>query len=326
MRVNLAHGAGGKETRDLIDLVFKDLISDELKKCEDAAVIAPEKLAVSTDGFTVSPIFFAGGDIGKLAVAGSCNDVAMMGARPLYLTASFIIEEGFLIDNLRKIVASFADELALNGAKLISADTKVVPKGSCDGIFITTTALGKVEKNGISPQNLAFDDYILASGSAGDHGATIFTERNGFGLNSTLKSDCKSLWSAVAELLSLNIIALRDATRGGLAAVLNEWATTANLPITVLEEKIAVKKEVLGACEFLGFEPYSLANEGMMIVAVRGEKDAQKALEILLRHDKNANIIGHVTGKYASKVVLKTAYKTARFLDMPSGELLPRIC
>lgn len=328
MRINLAHGAGGKETRELIASVFTPLISPVLAKSEDAGVVPPDQLVVSTDGFTVSPIFFAGGDIGKLAVAGSCNDVAMMGAKPLYMTASFIIEEGFLVEDLKQIVDSFAKELAVNQTMLVSADTKVVPRGSADGIFVTTTALGKVQKPNLSVSNLALDDYIIVSGSCGDHGATIFNAREKLGLKGELKSDCASLWTLVESILDFDVIAMRDATRGGLAAVLNEWAIDSNLPIVLNGADIPVKKEVLGACEFLGFEPYSLANEGMMVVAVRGADQAKRVLEALQANPlgKNASIIGRFEGKHAGRVVVKTAYGTARFLDMPSGELLPRIC
>lgn len=330
-RVTLAHGAGGRETRELVERVFlRQLDNPILRRAEDAAVIPPARLAVSTDGFTVSPLFFAGGDIGKLAVAGSCNDVAMMGAKPRYLSASFIIEEGFLLADLERIARSFADELKKNGAELISADTKVVPRGKADGLFITTTALGEVQKEGLSPANLQPGDFILASGTSGDHGAAIFAAREGIDLQSDLKSDCASLWPLVDLLLKaeLPILALRDATRGGLAAVLNEWALSANQPITVNQPDIPVRREVQGACELMGFEPYSLANEGMMIVAIRGHEEAKKACKLIQSHTlgTNAALIGEVTGKYTGRVALKTAHGTTRFLDMPSGELLPRIC
>ena len=330
--ITLAHGAGGSETRELIDDIFAAKLGNSyLDEREDSAVIEPRKYAVSTDGFTVSPLIFKGGDIGKLAVAGSCNDVAMMGARPAYLTASFILEEGLDIEILRLIVSSFASELAANGAQLISADTKVVPRGAAGGgVFITTTALGVVERENLGAKNLQLGDYILASGSAGDHGAAIFAAREGIDLAGDLASDCASLWGLVSKLIAadLPIICMRDATRGGLAAVSNEWAAAANVPLTLDEKRIVVRREVQGACELMGFEPYALANEGMMIVAVRGEAAAVRAMEIM-RGEKlgaNAAIIGSVSGKHSGKVVLNTPHNTARFLELPSGELLPRIC
>ncbi|GHV04424.1 hydrogenase expression/formation protein HypE [Campylobacterota bacterium] len=330
--VTLAHGAGGTETRELIETIFAKRLGNEfLSEAEDAALIPAEKYAISTDGFTVSPIIFAGGDIGKLAVAGSCNDVAMKGAKPKYLTASFILEEGLELSILESIITSFAAELKRNQTLLISADTKVVPKSSgVGGVLITTTALGVVKREPLGAKNLRVGDSIIASGTVGDHGAAIFAARGGIELAGDLKSDCASLWELVAALFDANlpIVCMRDATRGGLAAVSNEWAAAANLAITLRETAISVKREVLGACELLGFEPYALANEGMMIVAVRGEKEAARAVEILQQFEtgKNAAIIGTVGGKYSGKVVLQTPHGTARFLEMPMGELLPRIC
>ncbi|MDR1910828.1 MAG: hydrogenase expression/formation protein HypE [Helicobacteraceae bacterium] len=330
--ISLAHGAGGLETRELIERVFTRVLgNDYLAESEDAAIIPVGAYAVSIDGFTVDPIIFNGGNIGKLAVAGSCNDVAMRGAKPKFLAASFIIEEGLSFDVLEEIVASFGAELRVNNALLIAADTKVTPRNQgVSGIFISTTAFGEVILEGLAAKNLRVGDLIIASGSIGDHGAAIFAAREGIELESGLQSDCASLWSLVSLLIDakLPIVCMRDATRGGLAAVTNEWAIAANATLTLNESSIAVKNEVKGACELLGFEPYALANEGAAIVAVRGEEAAKKAIEIMRSSElgKNAAIIGYVGGERRGRVILQTPHKTSRFLDMPSGELLPRIC
>ena len=328
--ITLSHGAGGEQTRELIETLFMPRLGSHfLSRGEDAAVIDPMHLAISTDGFTVSPLFFAGGDIGKLSVVGSCNDVAMMGAKPRYLSAGFIIEEGFALSDLERIVESMAEELKAIGVALISADTKVVPKKSADGLFITTTALGQMQTQPLSPANLYDGAVLIASGFVGDHGTTIFTAREQIALKSELQSDCAHLWPLVEALLLAECrpIALRDATRGGLAAVANEWAGTSGLCLTLEQAKIPIRREVSGACELLGFDPLTLANEGMMIAAF-APNEAAKALQILRNHPTGANaaIIGQVSGKSPGKVILKTPHGTARFLEMPSGELLPRIC
>lgn len=326
--IKLAHGNGGEENNQLINEVFYDAFKNEiLQKSEDAAVIEDGKLAFSTDSFTVSPLFFAGADIGKLAVCGTCNDLAMMGAKPKYLTCSVIIEEGFNIDELKKIVESMKIELEINGAHVVSGDTKVVPRGSVDKIFINTTGIGQIEYEGISSNNINSLDTILVSGEIGEHGATIFASREGIELSSGLKSDCKSLYPIVKALIDsgIKITALRDATRGGVSAVLNEWAKQSNVCIEVKEEDIPISQEVQGLCEILGFEALSLANEGTFVLAI-DSNDEQKALEVLQKYNSNAAILGQVTNKHIGKVILHSAWGTSRFLEMPSGELLPRIC
>ena len=328
--VTLAHGNGGQENNELITQVFyKAFKNDILSKSEDAAVIQDGTLAFSTDSFTVSPIFFNGADIGKLAICGTCNDLAMMGAKPKYLTCSVIIEEGFSIRDLEKIVKSMKDELAKNGAIVVSGDTKVVPKGAVDKIFINTTGIGEIQYKGISSNNISVDDLILVSRDIGAHGATIFAAREGMDISTSLKSDCNSLYPQVKALIDsgVKITALRDATRGGVSAVLNEWAKQSNICIEIEEEKIPVCDEVNGICELLGFEALSLANEGTFVLAIAKE-DAQKALEVLhtFEEAKNATIIGKVTQQYEKKVILNSQWGTKRFLDTPSGELLPRIC
>lgn len=327
-QIKLAHGNGGSENNELISKVFyKAFENDILAKSEDAAVLDVGKIAFSTDSFTVSPLFFAGADIGKLAVCGTCNDLAMMGAKPKYLTCSVIIEEGFEVKELEQIVASMKKELEVNGAIVVSGDTKVVPKGSVDKIFINTSGIGQIQKEGISSNSISSKDTILVSRDIGAHGATIFAAREGMDMQTSLQSDCRSLYPIVQKLIDegVNITALRDATRGGLAAVLNEWAKQSNICIEVQEDKIPVSDEVMGLCELLGFEASALANEGTFVLAIKSE-DEQKALEILKEFNTNANAIAKVTDKHIGRVVLNSAWGTSRFLDMPSGELLPRIC
>jgi len=328
--ITLAQGNGGEENNELISKVFYRAFKNEiLERSEDAAVIHNGELAFSTDSFTVSPLFFAGADIGKLAVCGTCNDLAMMGAKPKYLTCSVIIEEGFELESLERIVESMRRELEVNGAIVVSGDTKVVPRGSVDKIFINTTGIGEITKKGISSNNITCDDVILVNRDIGCHGATIFAAREGMEMSSALKSDCNSLYPQVKALLDANIAitAMRDATRGGVAAVLNEWAKQSDVCIEVTEEKIPVSDEVSGICEMLGFEATALANEGTFVLAVKKE-DADKAVEILKSFDvcAKASIIGSVTSLHPQKVVLRSGWGTLRFLETPSGELLPRIC
>ena len=326
--ITIAHGNGGQENNELITKIFYKYFKNEiLEKSEDSAVIENGKLAMSTDSFTVSPLFFSGGDIGKLAICGTCNDLAMMGAKPKYLTCSVIIEEGFSTRELEKIVRNMKKELEINGAVVVSGDTKVVPKGSVDKLFINTTGIGEIEYSGISASNLKEGMSILVNRDIGSHGATIFSAREGIELESNLKTDCASLYPEIKALIdgNIEIIALRDATRGGVSAVLNEWAKASNICIEVEEEKIPVQESVQGICEMLGFEAMDLANEGSYLLAVP-KRDELKALDILKETHKSAEIIGTVSMEYQGRVILKSSWGTKRFLDLPTGELLPRIC
>jgi len=328
--VTLAHGNGGAENQELISKVFyKAFKNDILTKSEDAAVIEDGNLAFTTDSFTVSPLFFNGANIGKLSICGTCNDLAMMGAKPKYLTCSVIIEEGFDIKSLEKIVNSMKKELEINEAIVVSGDTKVVPKGSVDKIFINTTGIGQIQQKGISSNSITQDDVIIVSRDIGCHGATIFAAREGMDMSSDLKSDCTSLFIQVKALIEagIKITALRDATRGGVSAVLNEWANQSDVCIEVDEQKIPVSNEVNGICELLGFEAMSLANEGTFVMAINKD-EASKAIEVLkqFENSKNASIIANVTQQYSKKVVLNSEWGTKRFLELPTGELLPRIC
>jgi hydrogenase expression/formation protein HypE len=326
--ITLAQGNGGEENNELIKKVFYKAFANEiLERSEDAAVIG--NLAMTTDSFTVSPLFFVGADIGKLAVCGTCNDLAMMGAEPKYLTCSVILEEGFELESLERIVESMRKELAINGAVVVSGDTKVVPKGSVDKLFINTTGLGEIVQAGISSNNITEEDVILINRDIGCHGAAIFAAREGMEMSSTLRSDCNSLYPQVKALMDagIKITAMRDATRGGVAAVLNEWARQSNVCIEVEEEKIPVSDEVKGICEMLGFEATALANEGTFVLAIHKES-AAKVLEILKGFEvcAMASIVGEVSQKYPKKVILKSPWGTSRFLETPNGELLPRIC
>ncbi len=333
-RVTLAMGNGGKENSELITEVFYKAFKNEvLEKSEDAALLKLGsgengcKVAVTTDSFTVSPIFFSGGDIGKLSICGTCNDLAMMGAKPKYLTCSVVLEEGFGFDELVRITESMQKELLKNGALVVSGDTKVVPKGVVDKIFINTTGIGEVVYQGISSHNLKDGMSILVSRDIGAHGATIFAAREGIELESELKTDCESLYPQIEALVNagVKIVATRDATRGGVSAVLNEWAKASGICIEVDEDKVPVSDEVSGICELLGFDALNLANEGTFVLCVKKE-DEQKALEVLRSFHSSATVIGTVTNQYDQKVVLNSAWGTKRFLELPTGELLPRIC
>jgi len=330
-QVQLSHGGGGEETNNLIhDLFYHHFSNDVLLAAEDAAVLeVKNKIAFTTDSFTVSPIFFNGGDIGKLAIAGTVNDLAMMGAKPLYLSASFMIEEGFPFEKLETIVKSMSDELKYSGAKIVCGDTKVVPIGAVDQIFINTSGIGEIQKEGISANALREGDVIIVSGDVGRHGAAILMEREGLGITGDLQSDCATLWPAVKALIDadVTISAMRDATRGGLSAVLNEWAVQSTVCLEIEETSVPIDDAVQGMCELFGFEAFDFANEGTFILAIPS-KDARLALEILQKTDvsKSAKIIGKVSMKKEGKVVLHSAYGSSRYLDLPKGELLPRIC
>ncbi|WP_457623892.1 hydrogenase expression/formation protein HypE [Persephonella sp.] len=330
-QILLSHGGGGEETQKLIkELFFRYFSNPILEKMEDAAVLdTGKKIAFTTDSFTVSPIFFKGGNIGKLAVAGTVNDIAMMGAKPIYMSCSFIIEEGLPYDELEEIVKSMAEEMKNSGVKVVTGDTKVVPRGSVDKIFINTAGIGEVIYDGISASSLDSGDVVLTSGTIGDHGACIMAEREEIDLEGDLKSDCVSLWSLVKDILDekIPVKAMRDPTRGGLSAVLNEWAEQSNVGIEIEESKIPIKEEVQGLCELLGLDPLNLANEGKLIIAVP-EEYAEKTLKILKSNPLgiNGEIIGKVIEEYKGKVILKSPYGSKRILEPPAGELLPRIC
>lgn len=331
MEVVLSHGNGGVESKQLIDTIFLRHLGKFMPHNGEDAGIGKSvgEFALSTDSFVITPCVFSGGDIGKLSVCGSSNDVAMMGARARFLSAGFIIEEGLDFKTLEQIVISMANELDLLGLTLLSADTKVVPKGSADKIFINTTALGDIIYPHLSQNNLELDDCIIVSGNVGTHGSVIYCARNEIALQSNLQSDCAQLFPMLEPIFSTNarIHALRDATRGGIASVLNEWAQASNVGIELLEWQIPVLDSVRGVCEILGLEPYTLANEGVCVLSVP-KQDCEKILTLLQSHPlgKNACVIGKVVAENPQKVILQNAYGGKRYLEYPQGELLPRIC
>lgn len=332
MTITLAHGSGGIESQELIQKVFLRHLSPFMQGSGEDAGVARGHMgmfAMSTDSYVITPYRFRGGDIGKLCVCGSSNDVAMMGARPMYMSAGFIIEEGFSTKELESIVVSMARELQCGNLKLLSADTKVVPKGSVDQIFVNTTAYGEVIYENLSAYNLKIGDCIIVSDNIGTHGSMVYCERNEIGLVSSLESDCAQLFGMLEMLFGagVEIHALRDATRGGIASVLNEWAQASDVGIDIQEDQVPILQEVRGVCEILGLEPYVLANEGVCVLSV-ASKDAQRVLEILHTHPlgRNARIIGEVCAHNPQRVILHNPYGTRRYLEYPQGEILPRIC
>ncbi|MBZ7949926.1 hydrogenase expression/formation protein HypE [Campylobacter molothri] len=321
--ISLAHGGGGEEMNELLDGIFKIFNNDILNAANDAAILG--NIAFSTDSFVLNPIFLDDEiNIGKLCVCGSINDILMVGAKPKYLSLAFILEEGFKIKKLNKILQSIQKECFKAGVLVVCGDTKVVPKGKGDEIYINTTALGEIIAKK-ETKNIKAGLSVLVSGDIGRHGASVLIKRNQ--LEADIKSDCKILNKEVLELLENNVkvIAMRDATRGGLSAVLNEWAKQSGNDFLIFEEKIIIQDEVLGLCELFGYEAYELANEGTFVLCVEKE-DEQKALEILRKYNKNANIIGEVLKEKASRVILQNSFGAKRFLEVPKGELLPRIC
>ncbi|MCD6490285.1 MAG: hydrogenase expression/formation protein HypE [Thermodesulfobacterium sp.] len=329
----LSHGGGGEETFYLIkEYILKYFSNPILNQLEDSAILSDgfSELAFTIDGFTVKPIFFKGGNIGKLAVTGTVNDLIVVGAKPLYLTVSFIIEEGFLMEDFEKILKSMKEEAEKNKIFIVAGDTKIVPKGEVDGIFITTSGIGKIVYKGISCSNLKPGDVIIVSGSIGDHGVCILAEREGIKLDIELESDCESLLPLAEALFNadIEIHAMRDPTRGGISATLYEWAYSSQVNIMVEEAFIPVKPQVKAFCEALGFEPYHLPCEGRLVLAVP-EKFGEGALKTLKNYSsgESAQIIGKVLEKDSSpQVTLKTLYSTERILENTSGELFPRIC
>ncbi len=328
----LAHGSGGRLSHELVAKEFLPFLANPaLNKLDDSAVFeASGRLAFTTDGYVVNPIFFPGGDIGKLAVCGTVNDLAMNGAKPLYLSLSAIIEEGFLLRELQQIVKSIKKAAEEAGVSIIAGDTKVVDRGQADRLFITTSGVGMVPPGvDISGANARAGDKVLLSGTIGDHGIAIMSQREGLKFSMTLRSDCAPLNRLVSQMLEVSsrIHCLRDPTRGGLATTLNELARQSNVGITIEEAKVPVKEEVKAACELLGLDPIYVANEGKLV----GIVDPADADQVLARMKKNrygrdAAIIGEVTNQHQGKVAMKTKLGPSRIVDMLSGELLPRIC
>jgi hydrogenase expression/formation protein HypE len=331
-RILLAHGSGGKLTHRLLkELVFPAFSNPILAKAEDAAVLDLKgKTAFTTDSFVIQPIFFPGGDIGKLAVCGTVNDLAVMGAKPLYLTAACIVEEGLEILILEKIIKSLAKAAQEAGVKIVGGDLKVVEKNACDKIFINTTGLGLIPKKiNISARNARPGDVVVINGFIGDHAAAIMSARQDYKLKTSIKSDCASLNHLISGLLakSDNIHVMRDPTRGGVATTLNEIAQQSNVEIVIEEDSLLISRSVRGFCEILGIDPLYMANEGKVLVFVP-EKESRQAVSAMRQHPlgKQTRIIGKVTRKNKPQVLLRTSIGSTRIMDMLTGEQLPRIC
>jgi hydrogenase expression/formation protein HypE len=332
--VTMAHGGGGKIMNNLIEKMFLHYLSNDLTaERHDGAVIdiGGMKLASSTDSYVVDPIFFPGGNIGELAVFGTVNDLSMCGAVPLYLSLGLIIEEGFFLKDLEKIIHSIQSACSRAGVRIVTGDTKVVEKNKGDGIFISTAGIGVIENNTtIAPSQVKPGDSIIISGDIGRHGIAIMASREKLDFETSILSDCAPLNDIVKELISsgVRIHCLRDLTRGGLASALNEIASSSGLHINIEENRVHVTEEVRGVCEILGFDPMYVANEGRFVAFV-DKDDEEKAMSVLKAFEActHAQIIGNVSGRHEKGLVtIRSFIGVSRILDMLSGEQLPRIC
>lgn len=336
--ITMAHGSGGKAMRDLIDDVFVGTFdSPQLSELEDQAKFDlagltkfGDRLAITTDSYVVDPLFFPGGDIGKLAITGTVNDLAVGGAKPLYLTCGMIIEEGLSVAVLRQIVQSMKDTADLSGVQIVTGDTKVVPRGAADKLFINTTGVGVIREGiNIKACNAKPGDVVIINGLIGDHGAAIVDARGEMSLENTIETDCQPLNDLIEIMLDVcpKIRCMRDATRGGIATVLNEFAEASNVCIHLDEASIPMRNEVRGTCEILGLDPFYLANEGKVVAVVPAE-EAETVLRAMRGHiaGRDSAIIAKVCAAPAGRVILKTQFGGDRIVDMLVGEQLPRIC
>jgi hydrogenase expression/formation protein HypE len=331
-KILMAHGSGGRMAHELVERTFVEAFDNPmLDRLDDSAVTDFNgRLAFTTDSYVVSPISFPGGDIGRLAVCGTVNDLAMSGAKPLYLSLSFIIEEGLLLSELKQTVGSVAAAAQEAGVSIVTGDTKVVHRGSADKLFINTSGIGIIAGGvNISGSNARPGDRVLLSGPIGDHGMAVLSVREGLSFSTTLKSDCAPLNGLVADMLNVcpGIRCLRDPTRGGLATTLNELATQSGVGIKIEEGSIPLREEVLAACELLGLDPLYIANEGKLVAIVPPE-DADIVLRTMRdnRHGREASIVGEVHAEGPGRVVMKTGIGSSRIVDMLTGDPLPRIC
>ena len=328
--ITLDYGSGGKKTSRLIErMILPALDNPTLGELGDGAVLeGAEKLVFSTDSFVVDPIFFPGGDIGKLSVCGTVNDIAMCGGAPKYLSCSFIIEEGFPLGELEKVIGSISTACEKAGVQVVTGDTKVVEKGRGDKIFINTAGIGVLKYPGLSPKNMKNGDVVIISGTVGDHGAAVMLARNGM-MQGEIRSDCAPLNLLAEALLSAGagVRVLRDPTRGGVSTTLNEFVESSGLGIELEEERIPVRPQVRAACDMLGLDPLYCANEGKLLCIVAPE-DAEKALSAMrtLPEGENAAVIGRVSARYPGKLVMNTAFGGSRILQKLTGAQLPRIC
>ncbi len=334
-RVTLAHGGGGRAMRDLIDEVFIAAfeppgMEDQARLMTDALQLPGARLAFTTDSFVVTPIEFPGGDIGTLAVCGTVNDLAVGGATPLWLSASFIIEEGTEIDLLRRIVASMAREAATAGVRIVTGDTKVVERGSADGVFVTTSGVGVIPPGrDLRADAIQPGDVAIVNGVLGDHGAAILAARGDLALSTDIESDCQPLNSLMDAVIAAapGVRASRDATRGGLASALNEMADAAGVSVEIDEEKLPLRPEVAGVCEILGLDPLYLANEGTLVLFVPPDQ-ADAALTAMRGTDagRGSVVVGSARERGTMPVTMRTRFGGIRIVDMLVGEQLPRIC
>jgi hydrogenase expression/formation protein HypE len=332
-KIKLGHGSGGKMSQELLQDLFLPSFSNKfLDEAHDGAILemGESRVAFSTDTFTVKPLFFPGGNIGDLAVNGTVNDVAMCGADPQYLSAGFILEEGFPMDQLRQIIASMKDAAEKAGVLLVTGDTKVVENGGADGVFINTSGIGLVRKGvDISPKRAVEGDVVIINGSIGDHGIAVMTKREGLEFESSIVTDCAALNGMIGAILDTgsDIHVLRDPTRGGLGATLNEITISASIGIDLFEEKIPLKDQVKSLSSILGLDPLYIANEGKVLVIVP-ESEAEKIVEVMkgFPEGRESSIIGKIVPAHPGKVVMETVIGTKRIVDMPAGEQLPRIC
>ena len=331
--IQMAHGAGGKLSALLIEKLFLPRFGNQtLDKLEDQAILPRPtgRLAFTTDSFVVDPIFFPGGDIGDLAVNGTVNDICMCGAKPLYLSVAFILEEGLPLETLHRILLSMEKAARAAGIMIVTGDTKVVNRGKCDQIFINTSGFGVIPEGvNISATNLQHGDKVIVSGTVADHGMAVMTSREGLSFQSRVKSDTAALNDIVYSILkvSKNVHAMRDPTRGGLATSLNEFARASYMGITLQENAVPVKPEVSGACEILGIDPLYVANEGKLVVVVP-DNIAAAVLAAMRQHPlgRESAIIGEVVDENPGLVTMRTGLGAQRIVDMPVGDLLPRIC
>lgn len=330
--VVLGHGSGGRLSHDLINRLFLPGFGKAAPRAlDDSAIlnVNGQRLAVTTDSHVVSPLFFPGGDIGRLAVCGTVNDLAMVGAKPIALTCGFVIEEGLSFEILQRIVNSMRDAAAEAGVYIAAGDTKVVQKGGADQLFINTAGVGLVESGvNISGANAQVEDVVILSGTLGDHGIAVLSAREGLGFETDLQSDVAPLDHLIAAMMNAGEIhVLRDPTRGGLATTLNEIAQQSSVVIELLETEIPVKPQVHAACEMLGFDPLYVANEGKVVAIVKAE-DAEEILAAMraAKYGENAIVIGKVIKTDRPQVRLRTAIGGTRLIDMLPGEMLPRIC
>jgi hydrogenase expression/formation protein HypE len=332
-RILLGHGSGGKLSYNLLkDLFLSYFDNEELSKLNDAAVLefSGKSLIFSTDSFVVDPIFFPGGDIGKIAVCGTVNDLAVMGAKPLYLSVGFIIEEGLAVEDLEKILRSMKSVCEEAGIQIVTGDTKVVPKGAADKIFINTSGVGEAIKGfNLSGQNAKVGDKIIINGNLADHGITVMAMREGLELDLDLKTDSAPLNNMIMELMNRvpEIHVLRDPTRGGVATTLNEIAQQSKIGISIYEKDIPVSENVKAVCEILGLDPLYIANEGKVLVFTPSEHvDAVIQTMQKNKYGHDACVIGEVVSEPKSKVYMETEIGGQRMIDMLAGEQLPRIC